>query len=56
MTLDTISTSNQNTPDELETLVASMAKVGFCYSPSFSPDVNQIAFISDLNGIPQVSQ
>ncbi|HJT59004.1 MAG TPA: S9 family peptidase [Ktedonobacteraceae bacterium] len=40
--------------DELETSVAKMAKITRCMSPSFSPDGSRIAFISDLNGIPQV--
>ena len=40
--------------DELETSVAKMAKINRCMSPSFSPDGSRIAFISDLNGIPQV--
>ena len=40
--------------DYLETSVALMAKIGMCLYPSISPDGTQIAFISDLNGIPQV--
>ncbi|HEX6484381.1 MAG TPA: S9 family peptidase [Ktedonobacteraceae bacterium] len=40
--------------DELETSVASMAKISRCMSPSFSPDGSHMAFVSDLNGIPQV--
>lgn len=40
--------------DELEAQVARMAKIGWCYSPSFSPDGKRVAFISDLNGTPQV--
>jgi len=40
--------------DELEAQVARMAKIGSCYSPSFSPDGKHVAFISDLNGMPQV--
>jgi len=31
-----------------------MAKIGSCHSPSFSPDATRVAFISDLNGTPQV--
>ncbi len=42
------------TADELEAQVARMAKIGWCYSPSFSPDGKRVAFISDLNGTPQV--
>lgn len=38
----------------VERLVTSMAKVGACWSPSFSPDGRQLAFCSTLNGIPQV--
>ncbi|HSH83404.1 MAG TPA: prolyl oligopeptidase family serine peptidase, partial [Herpetosiphonaceae bacterium] len=41
-------------PDDLETMVARMASTGACWSPSFSPDGNRVAFISDLTGIPQV--
>lgn len=33
--------------------IALMAKVGRCWSPSFSPDGAQIAFVSDLTGSPQ---
>ena len=39
---------------EVEAAVAKMARIGFCVSPSFSPDGTSIAFVSDLNGIPQV--
>lgn len=31
-----------------------MAKIGRCWSPSLSPDQRQIAFVSDITGIPQV--
>ncbi|HLK61430.1 MAG TPA: hypothetical protein VKU00_33075, partial [Chthonomonadaceae bacterium] len=40
--------------DTLATVVARMARIGSCWSPSFSPDGTRIAFISDLNGVPQV--
>ena len=46
--------ASTSTPDELETAVARMAKISRCMSPSFSPDGSRIAFVSDLNGIPQV--
>ncbi len=40
--------------DALAVQVARMAKVSAAWSPSFSPDGKQIAFISNLTGIPQV--
>ncbi len=40
--------------DDLEASVARMAKIGACWSPSFSPDGKRLAFVSNLNGIPQV--
>ena len=39
---------------DLETEVARMAKIGACWSPSFSPDGSRLAFVSNLNGVPQV--
>jgi len=48
---------NQNSiaqENELRYSVSLMAKIGACWSPSFSPDGKQIAFISDLNGNPQI--
>jgi len=39
---------------ELETLVTLMARVGGCFSPTFSPDGDRLAFISTLSGSPQV--
>jgi len=38
----------------VETIAATMARVGRCASPSFSPDGDRLAFVSDLSGIPQV--
>src|SRR5258706_5809608 len=40
--------------DELTRRVERLAGVGFCSTPSFSPDGSRIAFISDLSGTPQV--
>jgi dipeptidyl aminopeptidase/acylaminoacyl peptidase len=41
-------------PDDLETAVARMARIGSSRSPSFSPDGKRIAFVSDHSGVPQV--
>jgi len=40
--------------EDLATSVARMARVGSCWSPSFSPDGGKLAFVSNLNGVPQV--
>lgn len=40
--------------DSLEHSVTLMAKIRASWSPSFSPDGTRIAFVSNLNGIPQV--
>lgn len=42
------------TPPELSEKVTRMAKIGRAGSPSFSRDGKRIAFVSDLNGIPQI--
>jgi dipeptidyl aminopeptidase/acylaminoacyl peptidase len=39
---------------DLEKSVALMAKIGFCASPTFSPDGKRLAFISNISGIPQI--
>ena len=31
-----------------------MAKVGACWSPSFSPDGTRVAFVSNMSGVPQI--
>ncbi len=46
-----MSAENKWTVDESILL---MAKVGRCWSPSFSPDGGELAFVSDLTGSPQV--
>src|SRR5215210_4335049 len=55
--MTTASYSHADNPigdDDLATSVARMAKVGACYSPSFSPTGDQLAFVSNLTGMPQV--
>ncbi len=39
---------------DLEASVRAMARVGRCFSPSFSPDGTRLAFVFDLTGLPQV--
>ena len=40
--------------DDLEARVATMARVGGAWSPSFSPDGSRLAFVSNLSGQPLV--
>ena len=47
-------TSRPDDTGELEIQVALMARIRTCWSPSFSPDGKSLAFVSDLNGVPQV--
>jgi len=47
-------TDQNNNPERLATIVERMARIGFAHSPSFSPDGQKIAFVSDLSGTPQV--
>src|SRR3954471_700008 len=44
----------QTTNTQLVDMVTRMARIGRASSPTFSPDGKRIAFISDLNGVPQV--
>ena len=37
-----------------EETIKRMARVGSCWSPTFSPDGSKLAFISDMTGSPQV--
>ena len=39
---------------DLASSVALMAKIGFCSSPTFSPDGRRLAFVSNMTGIPQI--
>ncbi|MET0620007.1 MAG: hypothetical protein ABW056_07000, partial [Thermoanaerobaculia bacterium] len=41
-------------PDDLESSVALMARIGSASSPSFSPDGRTLAFVTNLGGLPQV--
>lgn len=50
----TAGTAEAPTADDLETTVRLMAKIGSCWSPSFSPDEERLAFVSNLGGVPQV--
>lgn len=49
-----ISSVAQEPSKELAAKIEAMAKVGACYSPSFSPDGTEIAFISNISGTPQL--
>src|SRR5688500_15139349 len=40
--------------ERLEAAVSVMARIGACYSPSFSPDGRELALLSNLTGVPQV--
>src|SRR5262245_37388247 len=42
------------TAGDLTDAVGRMAKIGSAYSPSFSPDGKQVAFVTDISGIPQI--
>lgn len=48
------SAASVSAQDDLERSVALMGKIGSAASPSFSPDGKTLAFVSNLNGIPQV--
>ncbi|MEO1366091.1 MAG: prolyl oligopeptidase family serine peptidase, partial [Acidobacteriota bacterium] len=39
---------------DLESTVKRLSRIGSCSSPSFSPDGERLAFLSDLSGLPQV--
>jgi len=39
---------------EITASIVSLARIGRCWSPSFAPDGDELAFISDLTGKPQV--
>jgi dipeptidyl aminopeptidase/acylaminoacyl peptidase len=47
-------TKTASATEDLERSVTLMAKIGASWSPSFSPDGTRLAFVSNLNGIPQV--
>jgi dipeptidyl aminopeptidase/acylaminoacyl peptidase len=39
---------------DLEKLISRMARVRSSWSPTFDPDTNRLAFVTDLTGVPQV--
>lgn len=39
---------------EITASIESLARIGRCWSPSFAPDGDELAFVSDLTGKPQV--
>lgn len=44
----------QKSSEDIAKKIEAMAKVGACNSPSFSPDGKEIAFISNISGLPQL--
>ncbi|MEM8998348.1 MAG: hypothetical protein AAGF23_26425, partial [Acidobacteriota bacterium] len=44
----------QSAGADLESTVKRLSRIGSCSSPSFSPDGERLAFLSDLSGLPQV--
>ncbi|MFN2516804.1 MAG: prolyl oligopeptidase family serine peptidase [Pyrinomonadaceae bacterium] len=49
-----VSSRQTTAADDLNRAVTLMARIGSATSPSFSPDGKRVAFVSNLNGIPQV--
>lgn len=45
---------NDKSDDAVRATIERMARVGSCSSPSFSPDGERLAFVSNLSGVPQV--
>lgn len=54
MSTSTDTSSTHLSLEAVETAVALMARTGFCWSPSLSPNGQRIAFIANLSGLPQV--
>lgn len=40
--------------NDLTATVTAMARVGRAFAPTFSPDGKEIAYLTDLSGLPQV--
>ncbi len=49
-----ITSKAQESSADLAAKIEAMAKVGACYSPSFSPDGSEVAFITNMSGSPQL--
>ena len=45
---------SQESTKVLASKIEAMAKVGACFSPSFSPDNSEVAFVSNISGTPQL--
>jgi len=54
LALSPMAFAQQADHEGLAATVERMARIGFAHSPSFSPDGQKIAFVSDLSGTPQV--
>jgi dipeptidyl aminopeptidase/acylaminoacyl peptidase len=54
VSVGTFASSTSAADEDLGRTVALMARIGSSSSPSFSPDGKRIAFVSNLNGMPQV--
>lgn len=44
----------QPAPASIDRAVEAIAKIGAAFSPTWSPDDRQVAFVSRLSGLPQV--
>lgn len=52
--LSTLAAPSFAADEDLQVLVARMAKIGSCVNPSFSPDGKRLAVLCNLSGSPQI--